>query len=68
MCDVAFNRVLNFLPRVGMACAEYQDKALRGLKAYLTAIEGAFGCDVDYAMFHKIYESAREETRFSPAR
>jgi IS1 family transposase len=32
MCDVAFNSVLNFLPRVGMACAEYQDTALRGLK------------------------------------
>lgn len=32
MCDVAFNTVLNFLPRIGMACAEYQDKALRGLK------------------------------------
>lgn len=32
MCDVAFNTVLNFLPRVGMACAEYQDKTLRGLK------------------------------------
>lgn len=32
MCGVAFNTVLNFLPRVGMACAGYQDKALRGLK------------------------------------
>lgn len=32
MCDVAFNTVLNFLPRIGMACAEYQDKALRNLK------------------------------------
>lgn len=32
MCDVAFNAVLNFLPRVGMACAEYQDKAFRNLR------------------------------------
>ncbi|MDE3179710.1 MAG: IS1 family transposase [Acidobacteriota bacterium] len=32
MCGVAFNSVLNFLPRLGMACAEYQDKALRDLK------------------------------------
>lgn len=32
MCDVAFNSVLNFLPRIGMACAEYQDKTLRGIK------------------------------------
>lgn len=32
MCDVAFNTVLNPLPRIGQACAEYQGKALRGLK------------------------------------
>jgi IS1 family transposase len=36
ICDVAFNTVLDFLPRVGMACAEYQDKALRGLKCKRT--------------------------------
>jgi IS1 family transposase len=149
MCDVAFNTVLNFLPRVGMACAEYQDKTLRGLKCkrvqvdecwsfcyakdknlpaekqgkfgfgsvwtwvaidadtklvpsfqignrdalsakmfiddlasrlasrvqltsdglkvYLEAVEGAFGCDIDYAMLIKTYESSQEETRYSPA-
>lgn len=149
MCDVAFNSVLNFLPKIGMACAEYQDKALRGLKCkriqadeiwsfcyakdknvpadkqgkfgygsvwtwvaidadtklvpsfmignrdavsaklfiddlvsrlasrvqlttdglkvYLEAVEGAFGCDVDYAMLVKTYESSQEETRYSPA-
>lgn len=32
MCDVAFNSVLNLLPQIGNACADYQDKALRGLK------------------------------------
>src|SRR6266852_4758624 len=32
ICDVAFNSVLNFLPDIGMACAEYQDKTLRNLK------------------------------------
>jgi len=31
MCDVAFNTVLKLLPQVGMACAEYQDKAIRNL-------------------------------------
>lgn len=149
MCDVAFNSVLKFLPRVGMACAEYQDKTLRGLKCkrvqvdecwsfcyakdknlpaekqgrfgfgsvwtwvaidaetklvpsfmvgnrdaasakmfindlasrlasrvqltsdglkvYLEAVEGAFGCDIDYAVLIKIYESSQEETRYSPA-
>jgi len=149
MCDVAFNTVLKFLPEIGSACAEYQDRALRnlklkriqcdecwtfcyakeknvpadkkgqfgfgdiwtwiaidadtklvpsfmignrdaksarlfiddlasrlasrvqlttdGLRVYLEAIEGAFGCDVDYAMLIKTYESSQEETRYSPA-
>jgi len=39
-----------------------------GNKVYLEAVEGAFGCDVDYAMLVKIYESSQEETRYSPAR
>lgn len=38
-----------------------------GLKCYLEAIEGAFGCEVDYAMLVKIYGSTQEETRYSPA-
>lgn len=149
MCDVAFNSVLNLLPRIGIACADYQDRSLRnlkckriqcdecwsfvyakeknvpaekrghfgygdvwtwvaidadtklvpsfmvgnrdaksakmfiddladrlasrvqvttdGLKVYLEAIEGAFGCEVDYAMLVKVYDSSQEETRYSPA-
>jgi len=39
-----------------------------GNKVYLEAVEGAFGCDVDYAMPVKMYESSQEETRYSPAR
>ncbi|WP_159729947.1 IS1 family transposase [Methylosinus sp. Ce-a6] len=40
-----------------------------GHKAYLEAVEGAFGCDVDYAMLVKIYGSAPESAkgRYSPA-
>jgi hypothetical protein len=38
-----------------------------GLKVYLDVIEGAFGCEVDYAMLVKLYESSQEETRYSPA-
>ena len=38
-----------------------------GLKVYLEAVEGAFGCDIDYAMLVKTYESTQEETRYSPA-
>jgi IS1 family transposase len=32
MCDVAFNTVLKFVPEIGEACFEYQDKAFRNLK------------------------------------
>lgn len=40
-----------------------------GHKAYLSAVEDAFGCDVDYAMLIKIYGAAPEgpEVRYSPA-
>lgn len=149
LCDVAFNSILKLLPQIGMACADYQDRALRGLKCkriqcdecwsfcyaneknapaekkgqfgfgdvwtwvaidadtklvpsfmignrdarsalmfiddlasrlvsrvqlatdglkvYLEAVEGAFGCDIDYSMLIKTYESSQEETRYSPA-
>jgi IS1 family transposase len=41
-----------------------------GHKAYLSAVEGAFGADVDYAMLVKIYgpaQGAAQERRYSPA-
>jgi IS1 family transposase/lambda repressor-like predicted transcriptional regulator len=40
-----------------------------GLKAYLSAVEDAFGGDVDYGMLNKIYANAPSgpETRYSPA-
>ena len=42
-----------------------------GHKAYLEAVEGAFGGDVDYAMLVKMYGSAgsdaHPETRYSPS-
>lgn len=38
-----------------------------GHKAYLEAVEGAFGMDCDYAQLHKIYGASLEnETRYSP--
>lgn len=39
-----------------------------GHKAYLEAVEGAFGCEIDYAMLVKTYESTQDETRYSPAK
>ncbi|HEU6447822.1 MAG TPA: DDE-type integrase/transposase/recombinase [Verrucomicrobiae bacterium] len=40
-----------------------------GHKAYLTAVEDAFGSDIDYAMLQKIYGVAPQEgeVRYSPA-
>jgi IS1 family transposase len=40
-----------------------------GHKAYLTAVENAFGCEIDYAMLQKIYgtEKPEREVRYSPA-
>jgi IS1 family transposase len=40
-----------------------------GHKAYLEAVEGAFGADVDYAMLEKIYGMSPESAkgRYSPA-
>lgn len=39
-----------------------------GHRAYLEAVEGAFGMAVDYAQLHKIYGASLEnETRYSPA-
>ena len=32
-----------------------------GPRPYLEAVEGAFGCDIDYAMLVKMYESSQEE-------
>ncbi len=39
-----------------------------GLKAYLTAVKGVFGKEIDYAMLVKIYgESQEPQKRYSPA-
>jgi IS1 family transposase len=41
-----------------------------GHRAYLDAVEAAFGADIDYAMLHKIYDApggVDNERRYSPA-
>lgn len=40
-----------------------------GHKAYLSAVEDAFGCEIDYAMLVKLYgeEPKAGEARYSPA-
>ncbi len=38
-----------------------------GHRVYLDAVEGAFGCNVDYATLVKLYgENRKEETRYAP--
>jgi IS1 family transposase len=37
-----------------------------GLKMYAEAVEGAFGCEVDYAMLIKLYGNDSFDTRYSP--
>jgi IS1 family transposase len=37
-----------------------------GLKMYADAVEGAFGCDVDYAMLIKLYGNDSFDTKYSP--
>jgi hypothetical protein len=34
---------------------------INGHRAYLTAVEGAFGADIDYAMLIKIYGESMEQ-------
>jgi IS1 family transposase len=38
-----------------------------GHRAYLEAVESAFGSQIDYAMLNKIYASSQDQTRYSPA-
>ena len=38
-----------------------------GLKAYLEAVEGSFGAEVDYAQLIKVYGGSQDEVRYSPA-
>ena len=43
-------------------------RTAHALRHYLTAIEDAFGGDVDYAQLHKLYGAATpDESRYSPA-
>jgi IS1 family transposase/lambda repressor-like predicted transcriptional regulator len=39
-----------------------------GHRSYLEAIEGAFGCEVDYAMLIKLYGKEQDEIRYSPSK
>ncbi len=57
-----------FMQDVGNRLANRVQLTTDGLKAYLEAVEGAFGADVDYAMLVKLYGDAPGPVgRYSPA-
>ena len=60
---------LAFMDDVAKRLANRVQLASDGHKAYLEAVEGAFGADVDYAMLIKLYGSVPESAkgRYSPA-
>jgi hypothetical protein len=56
------------LRRRGRSIGPLNQLTSDGHKAYLEAVEGAFGSDIDYAMLVKIYgQSSESEKRYSPA-
>ena len=69
-----------FRPSAGAAWQFMQDVASRlrhrvqlttdAYKPYLSAVEDAFGADIDYATLQKIYgtDAADDEKRYSPAK
>ena len=59
----------HFIHDLKMRLANRVQLTTDGHRAYLTAVEDAFGCEVDYAMLQKIYGTVQDkpETRYSPA-
>ena len=60
---------MEFMDDVAKRLANRVQMTTDGHRAYLEAIEGAFGCDVDYAQLIKMYGAAPESAkgRYSPA-
>lgn len=58
-----------FLQDVAARLASRIQLTTDGHKMYLSAVEDAFGGDIDYSMLHKIYAAASDgQTRYSPAK
>jgi IS1 family transposase len=58
-----------FIDNLAVRLANRVQLTSDGHKAYLEAVEGAFGADIDYAMLNKIYGASPESAkgRYSPA-
>ncbi|MDE0149816.1 MAG: IS1 family transposase [Rhodospirillaceae bacterium] len=66
--DRSGETAIDFMDDLRVRLAERVQLTSDGHKAYLEAVEGAFGADVDYAMLVKLYGDAPErEKRYSPA-
>jgi IS1 family transposase len=57
-----------FLDDVAQRLSNRVQLTTDGHLAYLTAVENAFGCEVDYGMLVKLFESSQEEARYSPTK
>ncbi|HEX4021727.1 MAG TPA: IS1 family transposase [Acidobacteriaceae bacterium] len=55
-----------FMEDVALRVASRIQLTTDGLKMYGEAVEGAFGCDVDYAMLIKLYGNDSFDTKYSP--
>ena len=55
-----------FMQDVASRLANRVQLTTDGLKAYLQAVEGAFGADIDYAMLIKLYGDTPGQGRYSP--
>lgn len=58
-----------FIDNLAVRLANRVQLTSDGHRAYLEAVEGAFGADIDYAMLNKIYGASSESAkgRYSPA-
>lgn len=59
----------HFMRDLGGRLAHRVQLTTDGHRVYLTAVEDAFGCEIDYGMLHKIYGATPggPEVRYSPA-
>ncbi len=55
-----------FMEDVALRVASRIQLTTDGLRMYGDAVEGAFGCDVDYAMLIKLYGNDSFDTKYSP--
>lgn len=61
------NAAVQFISDLASRLANRVQLTTDGHRPYLEAVEGSFGCEIDYAMLIKVYGHSQEETRYSPA-